>query len=140
MRGMVFGFTMVGVLVSSVVAQPSGDWVGCAWDGTPAAINAVVVWDIDGDGSGAVAPFLATDSGVYSKGLTGPGIQLAFFSGSRVTSIATWDRDGDGPMTPELVVVVQDSLFMPAEVYSVVLGSGGRSFRCWRSLIVMSGD
>lgn len=128
MRGMVFGVSMVGVMVSSVVAQPSGEWVGCAWDGTPAAINAVAVWDINGDGTGAVAPFLATDSGVYSKGLTGPGIQLAFFSGSRVTSIATWDRDGDGPMTPELVVVVQDSLFMPAEVYSVVLGSGGAEF------------
>jgi hypothetical protein len=126
MRGVNIGAAIAGVAVVAAIGQPSGNWTGCPWDGVPAAINSAALWDLNGDGTGAVLPFLATDNGLYVKGLGGgTDIGVALFHGSRITTITTWDRDGDGPMTPELVIVAQDAAFAAAEMYSVTFGAGG---------------
>jgi hypothetical protein len=118
MNGVIYGVVFTAIFSSHALCGPDGLWIGCPWEGPPAAINAVVLWDRDGDGPGPVRPFLATDRGVYVKGADGI-IRSAGLGVDRVATMTTWDIDGDGPAPNQLVFVHQDSIFMPASITSV---------------------
>ena len=119
MRTRVSGLTMVGGVVSSVLAQPIGTWMGCPWDGTPSPINSVVRWDSDLDGPLPVRTFIATDAGIFVKGMDGQIVPFAI-QGQRVTTMTTWNSDGDGPALDVLIIVLQDAPFESASVVAAV--------------------
>jgi hypothetical protein len=105
-------------------AEPTGTWIGCSWEGTPAVINEIVVWDPDGLGPLAAAPFLATDGGVFFKDTDGTIRNFEGFD-ARVNAITVWDPDGSGPAPASLILAIQSLLFGPTNVWAMVPQPGG---------------
>ncbi len=112
---------------SAVLAQPTGEWIGCPWEGASARVRSVVSWDPDGSGPLGSRIMIATEAGVFSKEADGVirQIDLFGFQGVRVISMTTWDNDGDGPNNAALVVAVQDELFGRTDLFELSLLSTG---------------
>lgn len=114
-----FAVVFVALASGTAGAQPNGLWIGCPWEGTPAPINDVALWDSDGAEPLAARPFLATDAGLFTKD---PDGTIRSFEGfeTRVTSLTGWDPDGPGPAPSSLIVALQNNPFEQSLVVAVV--------------------
>jgi hypothetical protein len=118
------GLLILVAAVASACAQPTGTWIGCSWEGTPAAINEIVVWDPDGSGPLAAAPFLATDGGIVFKDTDGTIRNFGGFD-TRTSALTVWDPDGPGPASGSLIAAFQSEIFGPTNFWALVPQPGG---------------
>lgn len=106
--------TSGGTTVNNVARWDGSTWLpfgsGLPSSGPPGGVNALALWDPDGDGAMPTQLVAAGNSTVFSF-----GSYAARWDGSSWQSIGTgfdgfpytlttWDQDGAGPMSPSLVV------------------------------------